>query len=98
MLEAAKRALSLDITNYDTELSGYISAALLDLSVTAGVTGATADTDDPLIINAVVTYACAFFYLTRDPDKYQTLMKAYEMQKGNLRIATGYTDWDGDDE
>lgn len=93
MLEAAKRALQLSVTTYDTELTDYISAGLLDLSVTAGVEAATADTSDALVKRAVVTYACAMFYLTRDVAQHQALMAAYESQKGALRIATGYTDW-----
>lgn len=94
MLDEAKRALNLTITAYDTELSGYIDAGLLDLSVTAGVTAAEAGTDDPLVRRAVVTYTCAQFYLTRDSERYKLLMDSYDAQKGALRIADGYTDWE----
>lgn len=97
MLEAVKNALQLTTTTkYDTELTGYIHAGLLDLTVTAGVTNATTDTTDPLIQRAVATYACAQFYLTRDPSQYAVMMAAYESQKGSLRQATGYTNWGND--
>lgn len=93
MLEATKRALQLSVTNYDAELSEYIDAGLRDLYVTAGVTAAEDATSDALIKRATVTYACAMFYLTRDVAQYQALMASYDSQKGNLRIATGYTSW-----
>lgn len=96
MLDAVKDALQLTTTTvYDTELQDYIDAAQLDLSVTAGVTAPDTSTTDPLIKRAVVTYACAHFYLTRDPALYSTLMGAYLSQKGNLQLATGYTNWGG---
>ncbi len=98
MLEAVKNALQLSTTTkYDSELTDYIHAGLLDLTVTAGVTNATTtDTTDPLIQRAVVTYACAQFYLTRDSSQYAVMMAAYESQKGSLRQATGYTNWGND--
>lgn len=97
MLEAVKNALQLTTTiMYDSELTGYIYAGLQDLTVTAGVVNATTDSRDPLILRAVVTYACAQFYLTRDSSQYAVMMAAYESQKGSLRQATGYTNWGND--
>ena len=94
MLEMVKDALQLTTTTkYDSELEWDINAGLLDLTATAGVVTATTDSRDPLILRAVVTYACAQFYLTRDSSQYAVMMAAYESQKGALRQTTGYTNW-----
>ena len=45
---------------------------------------------DPLIIRAVTTYCRANF---GSPDEYDRLKGAYDEQKAQLQIATGYTDW-----
>lgn len=93
MLEAVKRALSLTTTAYDEELQELIDAALADLGL-AGIDNSLIS--DPLIIQAVKTYCRAHF---KSPDDYDRLIASYDAQKGQLQIATGYTDWgdiDGD--
>lgn len=90
MLDAVKRALRLTTDVYDAELQELIAAALLDLGI-AGVT--EYETDDPLVLNAVKTYCRMHF---GSPDDYDRLAAAYDTQKGQLQIATGYTDWGED--
>ena len=93
MLEAVKRALSLTTTAYDEELQELIDAALADLGL-AGIDNSLIS--DPLVIQAVKTYCRANF---KSPDDYDKLIESYSAQKGQLQIATGYTDWgdiDGD--
>jgi len=87
MLEAVKRALSLTTTAYDEELQELIDAALADLGL-AGIDNSLIS--DPLIIQAVKTYCRAHF---KSPDDYDKLIESYNAQKGQLQIATGYTDW-----
>ena len=50
------------------------------------------DTEDPLIIRAVVTFARMQM---GSADDYDRLKRAYDEQKAQLRMATGYTDWEG---
>lgn len=87
MLEAVKRALSLTTEIYDEELMELIEAAKLDLKI-AGVKGCMES--DPLVAQAIKTYCRAHF---KSPDDYDRLLASYESQKGQLQIATGYTDW-----
>ena len=91
MLEAVKRALSLTTAFYDDELQDLINAALADLGL-AGINSSTL-VSDPLILQAVKTYCRAHF---KSPDDYDKLAASYDMQKGQLQIATGYTDWGND--
>ena len=91
MLETVRRALHIATTAYDTELQALINAGLADLGL-AGVD--QSDTTDPLIVMAMVTYCRVRF---GSPDDYSRLKKAYDEQKAQLQMATGYTDWGDDD-
>ena len=91
MLEAVKLALGITVAAYDAEIQDLILAALRDLQI-AGVEEAVASdtTADPLIIQAVKTYCRAHF---RSPADYDRLKAAYDEQKAQLMVATGYTNW-----
>ena len=104
ILAAVKLAMGITVNNYDDELSDLIDAALLDLSI-AGVVvpqpvttedgkGGTITTHDKLVLQAVKTYCRAHF---QSPADYERLKASYDEQKGQLMIATGYTDWSDDD-
>lgn len=87
MISAVKLSLAITVNNFDTEISDLIDAALLDLGI-AGVTG-YAD-NNKLVLMAVKTYVRAHF---QSPADYDKLKAAYDEQKGQLMIATGYTSW-----
>lgn len=87
MLESVKLALGVTVDAYDAEIQDLIDAALLDLGI-AGVEGY--EEGDKLVLQAVKTYCRAHF---RSPADYDRLKAAYDEQKGQLMIATGYTDW-----
>ncbi len=87
MLTACKLAMGITVSAYDDEITDLIGAAKLDLGI-AGV-DSTLTTDD-LIIQAVKTYVRAHF---RSPADYDRLKSAYDEQKAQLMVATGYTDW-----
>lgn len=91
MLEKVKLALRITTMAFDSELNDLIDAALADLGV-AGVI--TERLNDPLIMRAVITFCKANF---GEPDEYDRLKAAYDEQKAQLQMATGYTDWGGDD-
>ena len=90
MLEKVKLALRITTAAFDSEIEDLISAALADLGI-AGVT--TAEETDPLIIRAVITYCKVNF---GQPEEYDRLKAAYDEQKAQLQMATGYTDWGED--
>lgn len=87
MLEKVKLALRVTTAAFDEEIKDLINAALADLGI-AGVT--TLTETDPLIIRAVTTYCRVNF---GQPDDYERLKSAYDEQKAQLQMATGYTDW-----
>ncbi len=87
MLEKIKLALRITTTAFDEEIRDLIAAALADLGI-AGIV--QDDQSDPLIIRAVATYCKANF---GEPDRYEQLKTAYDEQKAQLQMSTGYTDW-----
>lgn len=87
MLDKVKLALRIKTVAFDSELEDLITAALADLGL-AGVI--TDDTTDPLVIRAVITYCKLHFGESSDPDR---LKAAYDEQKAQMQMATGYTNW-----
>ena len=86
-LTACKMAMGITVSAYDDEITDLIGAAKLDLGI-AGVDSTL--TTDALIIQAVKTYVRAHF---RSPADYERLKSAYDEQKAQLMVATGYTNW-----
>lgn len=87
ILDEAKLALRIAAatTDFDSEISGLIDAALADLSL-AGL--ATGDTAKPLIKQAVITYCKGSFgYDNPDADR---LRLAYDLLKAHLTLAEDY--------
>ena len=87
MLEKVKLALRIKSAAFDSEVQDLIDAALADLGI-AGVV--KDDAGDPLIRRAVITYCRCHF---GQPEDYDRLKAAYDEQKAQLSMATGYTDW-----
>ena len=87
MLDKVKLALRIKTVAFDSELEDLITAALADLGL-AGVI--TDDTTDPLVIRAVITYCKLHFGESSDPDR---LKAAYDEQKAQMQMDTGYTNW-----
>lgn len=87
MLAAAKLALRITTTAFDSEITSLLNAALLDLGV-AGVV-------IPDEINALVQQACITYVRMNfgQPDDYDRLKKSYDEQKAQLATCTGYTNW-----
>lgn len=89
MLEKVKLALRITTDAFDEEINDLIAAAQADLGI-AGV-NALADAD-PLITHAIVTYCRVHF---GQPEDFDRLKAAYDEQKAQLQMATGYTSWGG---
>lgn len=86
-LVAVKMAMGITVSAYDTEISDLIDAGQKDLELVCGI---TLDPADKLVLQAIKTYVRMSF---RSPGDYDRLRQSYEAQKGQLMIATGYTDW-----
>ena len=87
MLDLVKMALRITTDAYDAQLNMLIDAAAKDLKLATGI---VEDTNDALIQQAVCTYCLLNFGIVDDADR---LKKAYDEQKAQLSMATGYTDW-----
>lgn len=87
MLAAAKMALRITTTAFDSEITSLLNAALLDLGV-AGVI-------IPEEINALVQQACITYVRANfgQPDDYDRMKRSYDEQKAQLSTCTGYTNW-----
>lgn len=86
LLEAAKLALRITTNAYDSQIEHLINTALLDMDVA----GVLADSFDPLVQQACITYVRLHF---GQPDDYDRLKRSYDEQKAQLQTATGYTEW-----
>lgn len=87
MLEKVKLAMAITTDAYDAEIRDLIDAAFLDL----GIAGVNSDLiHDKLIQRAVITYCRMMFH---SPADFENLRWAYESLKGQMAIATGYTEW-----
>lgn len=87
ILDEVKLALRIAAatTDFDTEITGLINAALADLRL-AGL--AAEDITDPLIKQAVITYCKAGFgYDNPDADRLQ---RCYGLLKAHLTLADDY--------
>lgn len=95
MLDRVKLALLKTGNDFDSELSDLIDAAAKDLGI-AGVDALviSTDTNDALIIRAIITYVGYQFEIMHGSlDRSAAYKKSYDEQKAQLGMATGYTTW-----
>ena len=85
MLETVKQAMRLKTDAYDSGITQLINAGIKDIGI-VGVTIA-AETEDALLIQAIITY-CRLNFGT--PSDYDRLKASYEEQKSQLITASGY--------
>ena len=89
MLKRVKLALRITTNAFDQEIEDLIAAALADLAL-AGVVYTDAGDLDPLVLRAVILYCKAYFGV---PQEYEAFKAAYDENKAQMSMATGYTDW-----
>ena len=96
MLDKVKLALRISTDTFDAELTDLIEAAKLDLCV-AGVRNSDLEPGDTstgaLISRAIVLYCKLYFGEPPTAEHWNHLKLAYDEQKAQLGMATGYTDW-----
>lgn len=86
LIDTCKMALRVTTDAYDAEITEYIEAAKLDL----GIAGVETTAADSLVNTAILTYVRMRFGA---PANYDKLKSAYDEQKAQMMMATGYTDW-----
>lgn len=95
MLDRVKLALLISGNDFDSELLNLIDAAAKDLGI-AGVDALviSTDTNDALIIQAIITY-CGYQFeiLHGSLERSSAFKKSYDEQKAQLGMASGYTIW-----
>ncbi len=82
-----KNALGVTDETFNSELETLILAARADLGI-AGVI--VPDPLDAIVKVAIITYCKIHF---GSPPDFERLKRSYDEQKGQLAMATGYTDW-----
>lgn len=87
MLEKVKLALRITTDAFDDQLNDLIAAAELDL----GIAGVNVPANYDELVGLAVTLFCRIHF--GQPDDYDRIKAAYDELKGQLMIATGYTDW-----
>ena len=95
MLDRVKLALLISGNDFDSELTDLIDAAAKDLGI-AGVDALviSTDTNDALIIRAIITYCGYQFEIMHGSlDRSAAYKKSYDEQKSQLGMASGYTTW-----
>lgn len=95
MLDRVKLALLISGNDFDSELTDIIDAAAKDLGI-AGVDALviSTDTNDALIIRAIITYCGYQFEIMHGSlDRSAAYKKSYDEQKAQMSMATGYTTW-----
>lgn len=95
MLDRVKLALLISGDDFDSKLTDMIDAAAKDLGI-AGVDALviSTDTDDALIIRAIITYCGYQFEIMHGSlDRSEAYKKSYDEQKAQMSMATGYTVW-----
>lgn len=98
MLDKVKLALRISTDTFDAELMDLIEAAKLDLGV-AGVRNPDLEpgdtSNDALISRAIVLYCKLYFGEPPTAEHWNHLKLAYDEQKAQLGMASGYTDFGG---
>ena len=92
MLEKVKLALRIVTSAFDDELTDMIAAARYDLGI-AGVV--IPEKMNELVTRAIITYCKMNFGI---PEDYDRLKRSYDEQKAQMSNATGYTDWEVDND
>lgn len=96
MLSKVKLALLISTTEFDSELTELITAAVLDLNI-AGVDNATVvktEPTDALVSRAIISFCAYNFELMHgEESRSDRFKKIYDEQKAQLSMATNYTTW-----
>lgn len=87
LISAAKLSARITTNAFDSQVEDLLNAAFLDMGIAGVVVPAELDS---LVRVAAITYFLMHF---GQPDDYDRLKASYDEQKGQLAIASGYTDW-----
>lgn len=96
MLDDVKTALQLTTTTYNAELTNNINECMADIAM-AGITNT--DQTDPAIHQIVILFCKFRFELMHgNPELALAIKGIYDEQKRQLGMATGYTDFEEEED
>ena len=93
LLAKVKLALRIAGNSFDTELTGLINAAMLDLGLAGIVNHIDTTSVNALTERAIITYCKVHFGDANGVEEFDRLKASYDEQKAQLQMATGYTTW-----
>lgn len=96
MLDKVKLALALSVDTFNTEIEELIQAAVADLQIAEVNNTDVVKTEpsDALVSRAIISYCVYHFELEHGSgDKAERYKAAYDEQKAQLSMASGYTVW-----
>lgn len=85
MLEKIKNAVRANGSDSDAEIEGLIAAALAEIQT---ATGSAPDQSNPLVVQAVICYAKAY-YGYDDPTTAERFRLAFDSLKAQLAVVGG---------
>lgn len=91
-LQKLKLALRITTDAFDVELQDLIEAAKIDIGI-AGVVIPEDSEKLPIIERAIVLYCKMNFGDYDRVEMYDRMKAAYDEQKAQLSMSTGYTTW-----
>lgn len=96
MLDKVKLALALSVDTFNTEIEELIQAAVADLQIAEvnNVDVVKTEPSDALVSRAIISYCVYHFELEHGSgDRADRFKAAYDEQKAQLSMASGYTVW-----
>ena len=85
ILEEVKKIQGINHTDFDSMITTWVQAAKIDLK-SIGIVSTFVDSDDSLIVTAIITYVLSFI----DVVNSEMYAKSYSIQKDVLRHLTEY--------
>lgn len=92
ILDDVKKACGITSDEWDSDLNDLIDACMIDLGI-AGVDGANVVETNVIVKQAIKTYCKMNFSIFGVATDYDALKRAYDEQKAQLSMASGYTVW-----
>ena len=85
LVEEVKKIQGINHTDFDSMITTWVQAAKIDLK-SIGIVSTFVDSDDSLIVTAIITYVLSFI----DVVNSEMYAKSYSIQKDVLRHLTEY--------
>jgi hypothetical protein len=96
LLDDVKQACGVTDDEYDSRFSDLIETCMIDLGI-AGADGEEATTSNMLVKQCIILYCKMYGNIFETPSDFDRLKKAYDENKAQMSMASGYTIWGSDE-